>query len=80
MVRWTRRGLELRLPTRFGPSPELGDLRALALRYGGAGVDTLRKMPPLGFVFGEFVSVGIWMVVAALTGKVGHQVFPSGGM
>jgi hypothetical protein len=41
-----------------------------------------RKIRPffIGLIVGEFAGVALWLVVDALTGLRGHQLFPSGGL
>lgn len=42
---------------------------------GTRGYHRLRDTA-LGLVVGEFVSVGLWLIIDGLTGTTGHRVFP----
>ena len=50
-------------------------LKVLILRYGGPGF--YRRLRPLflGLVLGQFTAMNLWLVIDAITGKVGHVIF-----
>ena len=51
-------------------------LKLLILRFAGANGYNKNKAIAMGFIIGEFVSVGIWLVIDAITGTTLHKVFP----
>lgn len=50
--------------------------KALVTRYGSVGLYRMLQVPFLGLVVGEYTAAGIWLIIDALMGKVGHRVFP----
>jgi hypothetical protein len=50
--------------------------KALVTRYGSVGLYRTLQVPFLGLAVGEYTVAGIWLVIDALLGKVGHRVFP----
>jgi len=50
--------------------------KALVTRYGSVGLYRALQVPFLGLVVGEYMVAGIWLVIDAIVGKVGHRVFP----
>jgi hypothetical protein len=48
----------------------------MSLKFGGAS--TYRKLRPVAFglIFGEYVMVGLWMIVGLFTG-IGYFALPS---
>ena len=50
--------------------------KALVTRYGSVGLYRTLQVPFLGLVLGEYAVAGIWLIIDAITGKVGHRVFP----
>ena len=50
-------------------------IKSSILRYGGPG--TYRRLRPifLGLILGQFTVVNLWLIVDAITGKVGHIIF-----
>ena len=48
------------------------------LRFGGTPAYNRVKDAALGLIVGEFASVGLWLLVDALTGTLDHPVFPVG--
>jgi len=51
-------------------------VKHLVVRFSGAPTYSRLKSAALGLVVGEFICVGIWLVVDALTGTTLHRVFP----
>ena len=52
-------------------------LKRVVLRIGGSNGLSRFRYVALGFILGEFVSVGLWLVIDALTGTTMHRVFPA---
>ncbi|MDP6124864.1 MAG: hypothetical protein QGH20_03810 [Candidatus Latescibacteria bacterium] len=52
-------------------------LKTLAQRSGGHHTYTWRKPAALGLLRGERVAIALWSIVSAITGHVGHKVFPN---
>jgi len=55
-------------------------LKTLVVRFSGAPTYHRLKSVALGLVLGEFVCVGMWLVIDALTGTTLHKVFPAWAM
>ena len=51
-------------------------LKLAAIRFGGTPAYNRLKDIALGLIVGEFTSVGIWLIIDALTGTLDHKVFP----
>jgi len=51
-------------------------LKSLVIRFAGATAYHRFKSVALGFILGEFISVGVWLIIDALTGTMLHRVFP----
>jgi len=51
-------------------------VKSLVLRFGGATGYHRFKSAALGLVLGEFICVGIWLIIDAMTGTILHRVFP----
>jgi hypothetical protein len=51
-------------------------VKALVMRYGSVKAYRTLRVPFLGLALGEFAAAGIWLIVDALLGRVGHRVFP----
>lgn len=50
--------------------------KALVTRYGSVGLYRALQVPFLGLVLGEYAAAGLWLIVDAIMGVVGHRVFP----
>jgi len=51
-------------------------VKVLVVRAGGAHAYRRWRSAALGLILGEFVQVGLWLTVAAITSTIGHRVFP----
>ncbi|MGC9317427.1 MAG: DUF6785 family protein [Armatimonadota bacterium] len=50
--------------------------KAMVTRYGSVQLYRGLQVPFLGLVLGEYTTAGLWLIIDALLGKVGHRVFP----
>jgi len=51
-------------------------VKYIVIRFSGAIAYHRFKSAALGLILGEFICVGIWLVVDAITGTTLHRVFP----
>ncbi len=51
-------------------------IKTLVMRVWGPEMYRKLRATAMGLVIGEFLAVGFWLIVAAITGHTGHRVFP----
>jgi hypothetical protein len=49
--------------------------KSLIMRYGGARTYRLLMAGFVGFIFAEFTSAGLWVVIDFVAGVRGHEIF-----
>lgn len=50
--------------------------KSLVGRYGSVQLYRSLRAPFLGLVLGEYSAAGLWLLIDAIVGRVGHRIFP----